>query len=245
MNFKIYTKFLLILFSFAFCFSNVLKASEKEDFNVLTSKEKAKGWQLLFDGKTFNQWRGYNGKDVTKNWTVENGTLKSLGLTAGDLVTVNDYENFELTIEWRISKGGNSGILYGVIEDSKYKRVSETGPEYQLLDDIGYPAKLQESQLTGANYEMHVADKRKKKLKSIESAEFNTARIIVNKNHVEHWLNGKKIVDFERWTDDWHKRKNLAKWKDYPGYGLAKKGKIALQDHGSNIWFRNIKIREL
>ena len=236
----------LILFSFSLCLSNKLKASDKGGCNVLTAKEKAQGWQLLFDGKTFNQWRGYSGKDVKKNWIIEDGSLKSLGLTAtGDLVSVNDYENFELTLEWRISKGGNSGILYGVIEDPKYKRVSETGPEYQLLDDTGYPAKLEKSQLTGANYEMHIADKSKKKLKTIESGEFNTARIIVNKNHVEHWLNGKKIVEFERWTDDWNKRKNQAKWKDYPGYGLAKKGKIALQDHGSNIWFRNIKIRQL
>jgi len=213
--------------------------------NQLTAKEKAQGWQLLFDGKSLDQFRGYNGKDVSKSWAIEDGCLKSIGKAGGDLATQKDYENFELKFEWRASKGANSGIFYDVIEDPKYKRLSETGPEYQIIDDEGYPGGLLESQLAGANYEMHVADKSKKTLYSVESGKFNSGMIVVNKNHIEHWLNGKKILEFERWTDDWYKRRDAGKWKDYPGYGTAKSGKIGIQDHGSVVWLRNIKIKEL
>ncbi len=216
--------------------------------NVLTDQEKAEGWKLLFDGQSYDQWKGFNGEDVSGGWVVKDGCLMSLGHGAdigGDLITKKDYENFELSLEWRIAHGGNSGVLYGVIEDPKYKAVYYTGPEYQLLDDIGFPDKVEEWQLTGANYGMYNADKSKKKLQMVGGSEFNTTKIIVNKNHVEQWLNGEKIVEFERWTDDWNKRKSEGKWKDFPDYGMAKKGKISLQDHGSYIWFRNIKIKEL
>ena len=221
------------------------KKQPKVSCNVLTDKEKAEGWQLLFDGKTISKWHVFNGKDATKGWTIEDGCLKSLGNGGNDLVSVSDFENFEIQLEWRISKGGNSGIFYGVIEEPKYKTPYYTGAEYQLLDDIGFPAKLEESQLTGANYAMHVADKTKKRLQTIGGPEFNISKIVVNGAHVEHWLNGEKILEFERWTHDWNKRRIDSKWKDYPDYGLAKIGKVGLQDHGGCIWFRNIKIRKL
>jgi hypothetical protein len=220
----------------------------KVALNVLTDQEKAEGWQLLFDGKTIDQWHGFNGEDVSQGWVIEDECLKSLGHggdIGGDLVTSREFENFELSLEWRIAHGGNSGILYGVIEDPKYIAVYYTGAEYQLLDDIGYPDKLEEWQLSGANYAMHLADKSKKKLQMVGGPEFNTSRLIVNGTHIEHWLNGEKVVEFERWTDDWNKRKAEGKWKDFPDYGMAKKGKLSLQDHGYFIWFRNIKIREL
>lgn len=238
---------ILLLFSvfLSLYLTNEVKAGEKAKINSLTKKEKAQGWQLLFDGETLGQFRGYNGKDVSKSWAIEDGCLKSIGKAGGDLATEKNYENFELKFEWKASKGANSGIFYDVIEDPKYRRLSETGPEYQIIDDEGFPAKLLESQLAGADYEMHVADKSAKTLYSVESGKFNSGKIIVKNNHIEHWLNGKKIVEFERWTDDWYKRKNEAKWKDYPGYGTAKSGKIGIQDHGSIVWLRNIKIREL
>ncbi len=216
--------------------------------NVLTDQEKAEGWTLLFDGDTIDQWHGFNGEDVIGGWTIEDGCLKSLGRggdIGGDLVSNREFENFELSLEWRIGHGGNSGILYGVIEDPKYKAVYYTGPEYQLMDDIGFPEKVEEWQLTGADYAMHLADKSKKKLQMVGGPEFNTSKIIVNGTHVEHWLNGEKIVEFERWTPEWTKMKTEGKWKEFPDYGMAKKGKISLQDHGSFIWFRNIRIREL
>ncbi len=218
-------------------------------YNVLTDKEKAEGWQLLFDGNNiWDKWHGFNGEDVKGGWTVQDNCLMSLGRggdIGGDIVTNQDFQNFELSLEWRIGAGGNSGILYGVIEDPKYKAVYYTGPEYQLLDDVGFPEKVEEWQLTGADYAMHLADRTKKKLQMVGGPEFNTSKIVVNGTHVEHWLNGEKIVEFERWTDEWNKLKKEGKWKDFPDYGMAKKGKISLQDHGSYIWFRNIKIREL
>lgn len=220
----------------------------KITYNVLTDQEKTEGWQLLFDGDTIDQWHGFNGEDVSQGWIIEDGCLKAQGHGAdigGSIVTSREFENFELYLEWRIGHGGNSGILYGVIEDPKYKAPYYTGPEYQLLDDIGFPDKLEEWQLAGANYAMYTADKSKKKLQMVGGPEFNTSKLIINGTHVEYWLNGEKIVEFERWTEDWNKRKAEGKWKDFPDYGMAKKGKISLQDHGSFIWFRNIKIREL
>ena len=128
-----------------------------------------------------------------------------------------------------------------VVEDTAFRAVYESGPEYQLIDDHGHPETLEEWQKSGANYAMHTVES-----KILHPAgEWNTARILVDEGHVEHLLNGQKIVEYELWTDDWHERVRAGKWKDFPGYGLSKKGHIALQDHGSFVWFRNIKIREL
>jgi hypothetical protein len=216
--------------------------------NTLTDAEKAEGWELLFDGKTMDGWHGYNGKS-TEAWTVEDCALKSVGTEGNygsdmraDLVTDEEFTNFELVIEWKATEGGNSGLMYGVIEDPKYDAPWKTGPEYQFIDDIGFPGELEEWQEAGANYAMHVASE-DKELKPV--GEWNTTKIVVNGPHVEHWLNGKKVVEFERWTDEWNELKNSGKWKDAPDYGDAKTGHVVIQDHGSVFWFRNIKIREL
>jgi len=202
---------------------------------------------FLFDGKTLNGWHGYNkGNAPITNWTIIDGALVCLGAakhdTGGDIVTDKRYENFELEWEWKIDKGSNSGVMYHVIEDKKYKGPYETGPEYQIIDDVNYPGKLEEWQQTGADYAMHVAGPNKK-LKPV--GEWNHSKIIFNKGKVEHWLNGEKIVAFEAWTEEWYHKKNTGKWKDYPDYGIAKKGHIALQDHGNKAYFKNIKIRQL
>jgi len=160
----------------------------------------------------------------------------------GDIVTNEAYENFELRWEWKITREGNSGVMYHVLEGAKYHAPYETGPEYQMIDDNNWPEKLEEWQKTGADYAMNLAND-KKKVKAI--GEWNTSKIIFNKGHVEHWLNGKKIVEFQAWDEKWLKEKHEGKWKDYPDYGLAKKGLIALQDHGHKVYFKNIKIRVL
>jgi len=216
--------------------------------NKLTPKEKSAGWMLLFDGKSLSGWHGYNGQD-TKSWAVEDCTLKSVGTEGNygsdlraDLVTAQQFENFELSIDWKASKGGNSGVMYAVVEDPKYKAAWMTGPEYQFIDDIGFPDKLEEWQKAGANYAMHLPNNQKQ-LKPV--GEWNNTRIVVNGPHVEHWLNGKKILEFERWNTEWTKLRNSGKWKEAPDYGLAKKGHIVLQDHGSVFWFKDIKIREI
>ncbi|MCB0709707.1 MAG: DUF1080 domain-containing protein, partial [Chitinophagaceae bacterium] len=180
------------------------------------------------------------------NWAIEDGAMVCLGAAAdahgGDIVTDAEYENFELKWDWKITKGGNSGVMYHVIESKKYTAPYETGPEYQMIDDIGFPEKLEDWQKTGADYAMTTPNE-KKKLKPV--GEWNNSRIVFNKGHVEHWLNGEKIVSFNAWDDTWKNKKETGKWKEYPDYGAAKKGHIALQDHGNKVYFKNIMIRVL
>lgn len=214
--------------------------------NVLTEAEKAAGWQLLFDGQTLNGWRDYNGTGLTAPWTVEDGALAALGKGSdgnGYIVTDKQYENFELAFDWKISKGGNSGVLYHVVERPQYTVPYVTGPEFQVIDNVGFPDKLEDWQMACADYAMYIADPAKTKLKS--AGEWNTSKIVFDNGHVEHWLNGEKVVEFEAWTDDWFKRKNSGKWENAPEYGLAHKGVFSLQDHGDKAWYRNIKVREL
>jgi len=211
---------------------------------MLSENETKDGWKSLFDGKTTNGWRTYQNKK-SDSWSVVDGTLYCKGSETNksdmraDMITNDQYENFEFYVEWKISKGGNSGIMYHVTEEFPTAYLS--GPEYQLIDEANFPEKLEDWQKVGANYAMDPAPTAEAK----PAGEWNTTKIIVNKSHVEHWLNGKKIVEYEMWTDEWNKKKTEGKWKDAAGYGMAKKGHIALQDHGSEAWFRNIKIKEL
>ena len=197
----------------------------------------------LFDGKSFNGWHSFNGGKEIKSWAIEDNALVCLGTAkdahGGDIASDNDYSNFELTWDWKVTKGANSGVMYHVIESTKYKAPYETGPEYQVIDDIGFPGKLEEWQKAGADYAMYLPND-KKKLNPV--GEWNTSKIVFNKGHVEHWLNGEKIVAFQAGSDEWTKKKNEGKWKDYPDYGISKKGKIALQDHGNKVYYKNISI---
>ena len=226
-----------------------------EGLNTLADAEKADGWELLFDGKTMDGWHGYNAGD-TEFWSIEDCALKTAGTEDNygsdqrvDLTTDGDYRNFEITVDWKATTAGNSGLLYGAAEDPKYTTGWETGPEYQFVDDEaqfadeeGNLTDLKEGQKAGANYAMHPANDQKD-LKPV--GEWNTTKLVVNGPHVEHWLNGKKILEFERWTDEWKARRDASKWGEYKDYGLSETGRIVLQDHGSEFWFRNIKIREI
>lgn len=203
-------------------------------------------WVALFDGKTFNGWHGFNKTGEIKNWMIEDSALICLGAAKdaheGDILTDKSYENFELTWSWKVTKGANSGVMYHVVEDKKYNAPYETGPEYQVIDDIGFPDKLEEWQKAGADYAMTPAND-KKKLNAV--GDWNTSKLIYNNGHVEHWLNGEKVVEFEAGSDAWKKTRETGKWKDFPDYGISKKGPIALQDHGNKVYFKNIMIREL
>ncbi|MBK6932081.1 MAG: DUF1080 domain-containing protein [Saprospirales bacterium] len=224
----------------------LLASACSPQMNTLSGTEKKAGWQLLFDGKTTGGWHTY-GQAAVRGWAVENGELIALGQaghegTANDIVTERTFENFELVLEWKMSPGGNSGVFFNVVEDpAKYPAVYATGPEYQLVDDIGFPEKLEDWQKSAANYGMHAPARAV--LKPV--GQFNLTRMVVNKGHVEHWLNGVKVVAYQLWTPEWEALVRKGKWKDFPGYGRARSGRIALQDHGNQIWFRNIKIREL
>lgn len=221
---------------------------KKEDIQIVESESEEKSeWIYLFDGKDTSGWRGFNSETLPENWIIEEGTLKSQGSggdIGGDIVYgKSSFEFFELSLEWKISEGGNSGIFYHVQEGEQYKAPYETAPEYQLIDDIGFPEPLEDWQKLAADYAMYPADSTQKIVK--KAGKWNTSRIVFSSDKAEYWLNGNKVVEFVPYSDDWEKRRTSGKWDAYPDYGTFKKGLIGLQDHGSFIWFKNIKIKEL
>jgi hypothetical protein len=236
---------LTLIFGIAFLFES---CKEKKSLNPKNE------WINLFDGKTTDGWRVYNGEEIPKKWTVVDGNLTfdtELKLEddfsgGGDIIYFKEeFENFELFVEWKLPKGGNSGILYHVKEG--YNSPFDVSPEYQLLDDDGWEeinnAKLEQWQKAGADYAMYTPDDNKKKLNP--AGEWNSSKIVYTEKKVEHWLNGELILSFVPQSEDWYQRKNSGKWKDYPDYAKFKRGYIALQDHDSPIWFKTIKLRPL
>lgn len=236
-----------------FCGSALLAVTgcSEQNPNTLTQAEIADGWELLFDGETLNGWRDYNGDSLTQPWTVVDGCIQAAGDgsdLSGYIVTDREFDNFILDWDWKLGYGGNSGMIYHVVEDPYFKVPYVTGPEYQLIDNDGWeevnaPAKLEEWQKLGVNYAMHLPEADSMFVNP--QGEWNNSRIVFDNGHVEHYLNGHKILEFEAWTDDWFARKNAGKWESAPEYGLADRGVICLQDHGSPASFRNIKIKQL
>ncbi len=208
--------------------------------NALTAEEKSAGWRLLFDGKSTKGWRNYQARTLDDRWRAVNGELTLTAPGGGDIVTEETFENFELEFEWKISPGGNSGVFYNVREGD-YEAVWHTAPEMQILDDDGHPDGRIPSHRAGANYDLQVP----KYTVTKPVGEYNISRIIVNEGHVEHWLNGRKLLEYELWSDEWEAMVKSSKFADLPDYGRARSGHIAIQDHGDRVWFRNIKIRAL
>ncbi|HWP99237.1 MAG TPA: DUF1080 domain-containing protein [Vicinamibacterales bacterium] len=206
--------------------------------NTLTEEEKAQGWRLLFDGRTTKGWRGYRQKTMPEGWQVVDGALTRVG-KGGDIVTVDRFADFELRIDWKIAPGGNSGIFYRATEEED--AVWKTAPEMQILDNAAHRDGLKPETSAGSNYALHAPVKDVTR----PPGEWNEARIVVRGNHVEHWLNGVKVVEYELGSPDWERRVQASKFKEHPRYGRAREGHIALQDHGDWVAFRNIKIREL
>ncbi len=220
--------------------------------NTLTQQEIDDGWELLFNGENLDGWRVYNSPEKSQDWTVVDGCIQAKGDDTGDLsgylVTEKEYENFILDWDWKLTFGGNSGMLYHVFEDPYFKVPYVTGPEYQLIDNEGWneryaPAQLEEWQKLGVDYAMHLPDPDSLFVNPV--GEWNNSRIVYDNGHVEHYLNGHKILEFEAFTADWNARKDSGKWGHAPEYGLARSGVICLQDHGDPASFRNIKIKEL
>ncbi len=209
--------------------------------NTLSKAEQKAGWKLLFDGKSTSGWRPYKNA-ASDGWEIINGEIHCKDKDVqhrADMITKEQYSDFDLMFDWKVSKGANSGLVYRI--DETHGAAHESGSEYQLIDDIGYPGKLENWQNSGADYDMHPPTK----IVSKPTGEYNHSRIKAKGKHVEHWLNGVKVADYEIGTPEWHTLKEKSKWKDIKGWGENSKGNICLQDHGGGIWFKNIKIRTL
>ena len=221
---------------------------------IISCEQNESEWVELFDGKSTDGWRAYNGEEIPKKWAAVDGELtfdtdlklEEEWIGGGDIIYYKEeFEYFELYLEWKLPKGGNSGVFYNVQEG--FQAPYAISPEYQLIDDIGWEeinnAKLEEWQKSGANYAMHEADLSKKQLNP--AGQWNSSKILYTEKKVQHWLNGELLLEFEPYSKEWYLKRDSGKWDDFPEYGKFKKGYIALQDHDSPIWFRSIKIRKL
>ena len=202
------------------------------------NEQQQQGWRPLFDGSTTNGWRGYGRDDVPDAWQVVDGALTLTG-SGGDIITVDQFADFELELEWRISAGGNAGVFYRATEE--YAKIYWSATEYQLLDDA---SMRQDDRLTatGSAYALYPAAAGAAK----PSGEWNSTRIVARGNHVEHWLNGTRLLEYEYGSADWQAKVKASKFGDWPNYGRARRGHIGVQgDHGGRLALRNIRIREL
>lgn len=207
--------------------------------NTLTAAEKAAGWRLLFDGSSLASWRGYKQDTVPSGWRVENGTITKTR-PVSDIVSREQYSDFDFQIEWRISDAGNAGIFYRGTEE--FEKIYWTGPEYQLLDDIKAADNKTRLTCAGAAYGLYPSPEGH--LKPV--GEWNVTRIIAKGPHVEHWLNGFKLLEYELWSPDWEAKVKASKFSAWPRYGRNRTGHLAMQgDHAGALSFRGIKVREL
>ena len=196
-------------------------------------------WRVLFDGTSFDAWRGYKTDKVPSGWRIDDGLLAKDG-SVGDIVSKDEFGDFELELEWKIAEAGNSGIFYRGTEE--YDHIYWSAPEYQLLDDVRAADNKTRLTCAGAAYALYPSPVGH--LKAV--GEWNRTRIIAKGSHVEHWLNGIKLLEYELWSPDWEARVKASKFATYPNFGRAKKGHIGLQgDHNGALAFRNIRLREI
>ncbi|WP_375417717.1 DUF1080 domain-containing protein [uncultured Hymenobacter sp.] len=225
------------------CAANTGASAQQTD-NALTKSEVKAGWTLLFDGKSLDNFRGFHREEVPASWAIEEGAVALVGKGGGDILTKNEYENYELLLDWKIAEGGNSGVIYNVSIDPKYGATYMTGPEMQVLDNERHPdSKMgkNNNRQAGTLYDLIPVSAPAVK----PAGQWNTAKLLVNKGHVEHWLNGKKVVEYQLGSPEWEALVKGSKFVSMPDYGRMKKGHIALQDHGDKVSYKNIKIRQL
>ena len=213
-------------------------ASGQASHNVLTEAERATGWRLLFDGVSASGWRGYHSDALPAGWQVLDGALTRVA-EATDIITREQFANFELTLEWKVAPGGNSGVMFRVTEEYDYGYKS--GPEMQILDDARHPDNRSPLTSAGADYGLHAAPPGIVR----PAGEWNAVRIVVSGSDVEYWLNGTRTVQYELGSPDWEALVKASKFVQWPNFGRARTGHIALQDHGDWVAYRNIKIREM
>ncbi|MEH6582537.1 MAG: DUF1080 domain-containing protein [Halioglobus sp.] len=212
--------------------------SAAECVNELTTAEAAAGWQLLFDGSSMTEWRGYQEEDASPGWAAESGCLARVGM-GGDIVSKRQFGDFELKLEWRISEAGNSGIF--IRGDESGSSIHHSGYEMQVLDNAGHSDASNPSHRSGAYYDMIVPDHDT----SQPVGYWNQVHIIARGLHVEFWLNDRKTAEFEQGSPEWLALYQQSKFTDRPRYGTLLKGHIGFQDHWDKVWFRNIRILEL
>jgi len=246
---------MMVFYAMAFITCCNLQESKVESFlseldsdaplNILTNKEQKSGWKLLFDGKSLNGWHGYNRHDAPDCWQVDEGALKILTAGGGEsalgIITDKKYKSFVLSLEFQLTQGANSGVLFQVAEDPKYTYPFETGPEFQVIDHENWPDPLEDWQICGANYAMYPPKVRPYK----PVGEWNQVLLVVDGNKVIHVLNGEVVVEYEKYSDEWEELRKSGKWSDYPDYGKFDIGHITLQNHGTKVFYRNIKIKVL
>jgi hypothetical protein len=262
-NKTIVKKFFLLVFSIFIvlgCSNNKEKSTKIKSSapleNTLSKAEIDDGWELLFDGKTFNGWRGIGKNTVPDgHWKIEDNCIRKIksgdvpiladGQPAegGDLMTDRTFDNFELSFDWKISEAGNSGVKYNVIEEYSVKNgsTSALGYEYQVLDDEKHEDNLNPTHRTASLYDMIQAIGGSAK----PIGEFNTGRIVFNKNHGEHWLNGVKVVEYDVDSPEFQEHFKKSKYAKHEDFTKHKIAHLILQDHGNDCWYKNIKIRKL
>jgi hypothetical protein len=209
--------------------------AQQSKLNKLSKEERKAGWKLLFNGKKLNKWRNYKKKSVSDGWEVKDGAFVRAGKGAGDIITKNQYDSFELQLEYRISKGGNSGLMFHVTEEESTPW--RTGPEIQIQDNVdGH-----DPQLSGWLYQLYKSERDATK----PAGQWNHLRILITPDKCEHYMNGVKYCEYVKGSEDWDKRVEKSKFSAFSKFGKATKGHICLQDHGNEVAFRNVKIREV
>jgi hypothetical protein len=216
----------------------MLGATMTAQMPMLTAQEKSEGWKLLFDGKSLAGWRSYKSEKPPTGWRAANGELSRDG-EGGDLMTAEQYGDFDLRFEWKVTENGNSGVIYRIATTEEFPW--QTGPEYQILHNAGHRDGKTPITSAASNYAVNPPSRDVTK----PVGEWNEGRLVARGNVIEHWLNGVKVVDYQLASPDWEKRVAEAKFKEWPEYGRAKRGHIALQDHGDWVAYRNIRIKVL
>lgn len=218
--------------------------NEPTAHNILTEQQQADGWRLLFDGQSTAGWKNFNQDGVGAAWIVDNGTLhfnNTVQEGRGDIITVDEFENFELMLEWKIDSCGNSGIMFNVVESPEFKNTYITGPEMQVLDNACHPDAKIIKHRAGDLYDLISCSTETVK----PAGKWNQVRIVADKGNYQFWLNGTNVVNFTMHTPEWDALVAGSKFKQWPAFGKATRGHIALQDHGDKVWYRNIMIKPM
>ncbi|MFC3031654.1 DUF1080 domain-containing protein [Pseudoalteromonas fenneropenaei] len=218
-------------------FSSVTNAHTAD--NQLSVAEQQAGWTLLFDGNDLSQWRNFKSATLSPKWQAKDGTMTMVAKGGGDILTKKQYQNFELQLDWKIAAAGNSGIF--VLVDETGNAIYSHAPEIQILDNLAHPDNKIDSHLAGSIYDLFAAPSSAHKL----AGEWNQVRIRLNQSHLEVWQNGVSTTSIVIGSTTWHTLVKGSKFATWQGFGEGQAGHIGLQDHGDQVWFKNIKIKEL